>query len=116
MNSSYILPTHNMFRSLFFTAFPNPFQMISESFGAESVTVTLEWTIEPLVSYNLTVTPDSYRQSRRTENSVLQLTLSYGIMYNVTLYIATQCGQNSTKVIELHYGKTNVKISVIVIL
>ena len=79
--------------------------MISESFRAEDVTVTLEWTVEPLVSYNLTVTvtPDSYRQSRRTENSVLKLTLLYGIMYHVT-FVATQCGQNSTKVFELHYG------------
>ena len=90
------------------TALPNPILMINERFRAENVTVTLEWTVEPLnMSYILTVTPDSYRPPRKTENSVLQLTLSYGIMYNVTFYIATQCGQNSTQVFELHYGKTN---------
>ena len=93
------------------TDLPNLILMVNETFRAENVTVTLEWTVEPLVSYNLiSVTPDSYRQSRKTENSVLQLTLSYGIMYNVTFYIATQCGQNSTKLFELHYGKTNMNI------
>ena len=91
--------------------------MVNETNGTENVTVILEWRVEPLALYNITVTGsiDSYRQTMMTENSVLQLTLSYGIMYTVT-FVTTQCGQNSTKVFKLHYGKTNMKISVIVIL
>ena len=88
------------------SALPSSIPIVNETkYGAEHVTVTLEWVAEPLVTYNVTVVPDSLRQSWITGNSSFNMTLSYNILYNVRI-MATQCKKKSTNVYTLHYGKS----------
>ena len=74
---------------------------ISDFFGINSVTATLEWTQENDVTYNVSIFPLVTVET--SEGSSVQLTLLYNIHYNVSI-VATRCGK-STTIITLHYGK-----------
>ena len=75
---------------------------ISEFFGINTVTATLEWTQENDVIYNVSVFPLETTETLEGSAS-LQLTLRYNTHYNVSV-VATRCGK-STTLIPLHYGK-----------
>ena len=74
--------------------------LLLEEFGSDNVTVALELTAERgVISIEPQVTifylgPTS-----------IQLIISYNTLYNVSA-VATQCGQNSSHFIELHYGES----------
>ena len=74
---------------------------ISEFFGINTVTTTLEWTQEYDVIYNVSVFPPVTNEM--SEGSSFELTLLYNTYYNVSV-VATRCGKSNTNIL-LHYGK-----------
>ena len=70
-----------------------------EYFGANSVTVTLEWFKDEVV-FNSVHPPASVRS---LGNRSVQLTIPYNIEYNVSV---TVCGQPSPEAIKLYYGES----------
>lgn len=77
----------------------------TEIFMANMVTVILEWKEEAGVSYIAEIFPATQIPLTLTENTRLQLELSYNTVYNVTI-TATLCGQNSVNTsISLTYRK-----------
>ena len=80
-----------------------------ETFGVETVTVSLQWTQEIhqglLISYSVYVLPVGGVTIAMFSNTRANLTLSYNTPYTVSV-VADICGQrNSTTFIELNYGK-----------
>ena len=82
-----------------------PSIVLIEQYGADNVTVILEWSKQPLVTYNISVTPDTVVQES-SDNSRLraQLTLAYNAMYSVK-FVASLCGHNLTKAYEFLHGE-----------
>lgn len=76
--------------------------IMSEQFGTESVSVTLEW-MDVLLDIHTYVVPEPLVKT--VGNSTIQLMVPYNIPYLVKL-VATLCGQNTTDVMTLHYGQT----------
>ena len=75
-----------------------PTVISDEHFGANNVTVTLNW-VQKVFSNILP--PASVRS---VGNRSFQLTIPYNTEYNVSVAI---CGQPSPQVIKLYYGKCN---------
>ena len=73
--------------------------IIDEYFGANNVTLTLEW-FENEVVFN-SVFPPAY--VRLIGNRSVQLTIPYNIEHNVS---ATICGQPSHEAVKLYYSKS----------
>ena len=78
----------------------------SEKFSDENVTVTLEMD-NNMLHYNLSTyyvnaVPEPLMII--TEYSIIQLVVSYNVPYLVNI-VATLCGQNTTVVMNLHYGE-----------
>ena len=73
-------------------------------FGTENVTILFEWTQEEGLLYNITVVSIPLVPLRFTDSNTVLLTVSYNILYNVSV-IASGCGQTTTNDIHLHYGK-----------
>ena len=76
-----------------------------EQFEIEAVNILLEWTVQEEIHglmYNVTVFPRANLQYNGVKTA--RLSLSYNILYNVS--VAALCGENSspTLLIELHYG------------
>ena len=70
------------------------------------VTMTLEWDeLNPLYSVNVTVIPETQVNISR---STAQLTVTYNVMYNVSIIISHLCGQNNVMVSseEYYYPRT----------
>ena len=82
-----------------------PSVMVMEHYGADNVTVILEWTKQQHISYNITIMPNAVVQES-SENTRLraQLTVAYNIMYSVK-FEATLCGQNVTEDFEFLHGE-----------
>ena len=83
--------------------------MVRERFDRDFVSVTLEWTVQEHVSYNITVTPAGSYSLRPviTGNGPVsqELTLAYNVMYNVS-FVATRCQDNMiSRIFIFHYGK-----------
>ena len=70
-----------------------------ECFGANNVTVTLEWFKDEVV-FNSVHPPASVRS---VGNRSVQLTISYNIEHNVSVAV---CGQPSPEAIKLYYGES----------
>ena len=72
----------------------------SEIFGIDSNTVTLEWPQgNPLHSYQVSVLPQveiTFMGKVR-----VQLSVSYDVMYNVSIVMSSPCGQNAAMVFTL---------------
>ena len=84
-----------------------PSIMVMKEYRADNVTVTIEWTKQQLVSYNITITPDTMvPDPESTGNSTLraQLRVAYNIRYTVKV-VASLCCHNATKAFELFYGE-----------
>jgi hypothetical protein len=77
-----------------------------EHFGANNITVTLEWFQNGVV-FNNVHPPASVRL---VGNRSVQLTIPYNIEHNVS--VAT-CGRLSPEPIKLHYGKSHACIGLI---
>ena len=90
--------------------------LMSENFGNENVTVTLEWIRKldsmlhnNLSTYYVNIVPDPLMKV--VENSLtIQLVVTYNILYLVNI-VATLCGQNTTDVMNLHYGEQKIIIN-----
>ena len=74
-----------------------PMVIIDEHFGANNVTVTLEWFQNGVV-FNNVRPPASVRS---VGNRSIQLTIPYNIEHNISVAI---CGQTSPEAIRLYYG------------
>ena len=75
---------------------------VSERFETSSVTLYLEWSTKNGVSYTVDVYPTTF--VNYTGKDSAQLTVSYNIIYNVS--VATSlCGKNSTTFNVQKYGK-----------
>ena len=80
---------------------------VMKEYGADNVAVTIEWTKQQLVSYNITISPDTMiPDPERSGNSTLraQLRVAYNIRYTVK-FVASLCGHNATKAFVLLYGE-----------
>ena len=75
---------------------------ISERFVTNSVTLCLEWSTKNGVSYNVSVDPTRF--VNYTGKDSAQLTVSYNIMYNVSV-VASLCGKNSATFSVQKYGE-----------
>ena len=92
----------------YFTAyidFPKLSTTVSR-YGSDNVTVTLEWLpgLEVEVSYDISVVPAPLDRSMFNRTS-LQATVSYNILYNVSV-VASHCHLQNTTIIEFKFGKT----------
>ena len=76
--------------------------VISKEFGADNVTVIVEWAQQTGDLY-YTVRLSPLAPTLLTENTSRQLTLSYNIGYNLTVVAVTPCG-NTTAFNRLHYN------------
>ena len=77
---------------------------ISEFFDTNSVIVTLEWTQQNDVTYNVIIFPQiSIASVEMLGGSSIQLTLLYNTHFNVSI-IATRCETTAT-IFPLHYGE-----------
>ena len=87
---------------------PNLFvALVNEEFGAENVTVQVEYNEEPSVTYSLAVLDLTMMTSSSItgfQTSTIQLQLSYNTMYRVSL-MASRCGQSAVNFTHFHYGK-----------
>ena len=74
-----------------------------EQFGANNITVTLEW-FQNEVAFN-NVLPPAF--VRLTENRSVQVTIPYNIEHNVSVAV---CGQPSPEVTKLYYSMPCIEI------
>ena len=77
--------------------------VISKEFGADNVTVTVEWAQQTGDLY-FTARLSPLAPTLLTESTSRQLTLSYNIGYILTVVAVTPCG-NTSAFIRLHYGE-----------
>jgi hypothetical protein len=77
----------------------------SEEYGADSVTVTVEWiqTQLPHVIYYTNVSPLVHMMLSGTTSR--QLTIPYNVKYNFSVEASTPCRPNATAFIILNYGE-----------
>ena len=73
-------------------------------YGAENVTVTVEWTQLTGVTYTVKVSP-SVPTVNPIETTRYQLTIPYNKTYNFSVVAATPCRPNATNFIILNYGE-----------
>ena len=76
---------------------------ISEFFGTNGVTATLEWTQENDVNYDVNIFPQVSSTVKVLRSSSLQLTLLYNTHYNVSI-VAIRC-EETTTFIPIYYGE-----------
>lgn len=76
----------------------------SEDHGVDNISVTVEWSQDEGVQYNVSVTPSIPITiiERRIE-----LLLLYNIEYNVSLEAVTACQSEASTILQLFYGKLN---------
>ena len=77
-------------------------RVISEEYGVENVTVTVEWPQQVSVTYTARLSPLAPTLS--TGSNSRQLILSYNTEYNLSVVAVTPCG-NATAFIRLDYGE-----------
>ena len=80
---------------------------ISKEFGADNVTVTVEWTQQAAVMYTPRIVPLDLIMSFPIGSSSqqIQLILSYDISYNFSIEASAPCKPIVTGFIELYYGE-----------
>ena len=76
-------------------------RVTSKQYGADNVTVTVEWAQQVGAMYDVRTSPSVLIM--HTEGTS-RLTVSYNIGYNLSVVTATPCG-NTTAFIELKYGE-----------
>ena len=81
--------------------------MVSEQFGTKSAEVTLGWQdiMHMLHDVHIHVVPEPL--TKIVGNSTVQLVVPYNVPHLVKS-VATLCGRNTSDVITLHYGQTNI--------
>ena len=78
----------------------------SEEFGADNVTVTVEWTQEEgAILYGIIIVPQEPMTS--IGDSSIQLTLLYNTNYSVSVEAALPCQHQAHGHIMLFYGEFN---------
>ena len=75
----------------------------SEEFGADNVTVTVEWTQEEGAMYRIIIVPQE--PMTFTGDSSIQLTLLYNTNYRVSVEAALPCQHQAHGHIMLFYGE-----------
>ena len=92
------------------------YRIVSESLESDGIRINLDWTHEDQsqYSYNVSVSPTALLSQTHSEGEI-QFIASYDTLYNISLLAIPQCGQKVvTTLIELHYGKCNHNVTVIV--
>ena len=79
--------------------------IVSEELSANNISVTVEWTLEEGVEYNISVIP--LAPVAIIENFIVQLILLYNTEYNVSLETFTACQREASSVVQLFYGEFN---------
>ena len=93
-----------MTHGLLLTDFASPrIISISEEYRANSVSVTIKWTTEEGVQYNISVTPSV--PISVIGNTIVQLLLFYNTEYNVSLEAAADCQSIALSNVQLFYGE-----------
>ena len=70
-------------------------------FETDGVMITLEWDeLNPLYSVNVTVVPET---RVNISGNTAQLTVTYDVMYNVSIMISHLCGQDNVTVSSKEY-------------
>ena len=77
----------------------------SEEFGADNVTVTVEWTQEECTMYQITIVPQI--PVPFTGESSIQLILPYNTNYNLSVEAALPCQHQAHSHVLLFYGEFN---------
>ena len=77
----------------------------SEEFGADNVTVTVEWTQEEGVTYQIIIVPQI--PINFTGESSIQLILPYNANYNLSVKSALPCQHQAQGHVQLFYGELN---------
>ena len=78
-----------------------------EEFGADNVTVTVEWTQEEGVTYQIIIVPQIPIISTGDLGSSIQLILPYNTNYNLSVKSALPCQHQAQSHVLLFYGKFN---------
>ena len=82
-----------------------PIAVTSEEFGADNITVTVKWTQEEGVTYQIIVVPQI--PINFTGESSIQLILLYNINYNLRVETALPCQRQAHSHVQLFYGEFN---------
>ena len=77
-----------------------PVVISNEHFGANNITVTLEWFQNQVIFNN--ILPPAFVSVGQIGNRSVQLTIPYNIEHNVSVAL---CGQPSPETIKLYYSK-----------
>ena len=82
--------------------------IISEEFGIDNVTVALQWTpaavIRSLVSYNVSIIPQTAVIFNGSRSVIAQLVIPYNILYIVSISAIAPCDE-STNAVTLNYSE-----------
>jgi hypothetical protein len=82
--------------------YPPTLRIISKDYSADNVTVTVEWSQQAYVTYNVTVVP--MISIVFTGNTSCQLTIPYNMEYNLIVEATAPCRPNTTSSILLKHG------------
>ena len=88
---------------------------VSEFFGINSVTATMDWTQENNVTYNISIFPQISTAVEWLGSSSVQLTLLYNTHYHVSVVATLTHCEKTTTFIPLHYGEIYFKIMTLMI-
>ena len=80
---------------------------ISEQFGTNNITITLEWDHKNGVFYTVSVDPQV--TVNYTGKSNAQIVVSYNTKYNISV-VTSLCGRNSTTFNIFNHGKLDIHI------
>ena len=80
-----------------------PILVISEEFGADNVTVTVEWTQVEGVTYQIIIVPQTLITS--IGESSIQLILLYNTNYNLSVESTLPCQHQAQSHVLLFYGE-----------
>ena len=82
----------------------HPLVIESESFLPDTIAIIVHWEKQDNVLYISTISPSAEVTVRFITSTRIQVTVAYNTPYNLSI-VGTLCGQNTTEVIELHYGE-----------
>ena len=82
-----------------------PIVVTSEEFGADNITVTVEWTQQEGVTYHIIVVPEI--PMNFTGESSIQLILQYNINYNLSVKSVLPCQYQAHSHVQLFYSEFN---------
>ena len=80
-----------------------PLVIESENFSFDAISIIVHWEQQHNVLYSPSISPGREANVRFIGSTRVQARVAYNTRYNLSI-VGTFCGQNTTSVIELHYG------------